>query len=174
LTVIGGEIKQVAFDVLWEHNLVGLALVESGGRFISANKTFCDLVGYNIAELQDRTYQSITHPDDVKYDAIMTSRIINGEETSFSMKKRYITKTGDVVWVLLRVNPVRRNDGTFVACISQVSELIDLIPPSIKYPLSTDIKNKRFWDMVKSNWSIIAFFIVAVAGIISYILKELG
>lgn len=175
MVIIDNEIKQIAFDNIWQNSIVGLALVDSDGRFITANPVFCNLVEYNLAELQDRTYQSITHPDDVKADTIMTNRIIIGEEKTFSMKKRYITKTGKVEWVLLQVNPIHDHTGQFICCISQVSELIDLVPPVLK--VNGNVKesiNNKVMDWVKKYWFLIIFGISAIAGIISNVLKELG
>jgi PAS domain S-box-containing protein len=174
LIIIDNSIKQIAFDNIWENSIVGLALIDSDGRFLNANPLFCSLVEYSLAELQDRTYQSITHPDDVKADVVMTGRVSIGEEKSFSMKKRYLTKTGKVVWVLLQVNPIINHDGSIVCLMSQVSELIDLIPPSITFSKPKESINLKFMDWVKKYWFFILFFIGSLAGVISEAFKRLG
>ncbi|MGC1650901.1 MAG: PAS domain S-box protein, partial [Candidatus Sulfotelmatobacter sp.] len=77
------------------------------------NKTLCDILGYNEAELRDLTFQEITHPDDLPADLIETEKLRNGTLATFSMEKRYVRKDGSDVWVNLTVSGVRDASGKF-------------------------------------------------------------
>src|SRR5260221_10795664 len=56
------------FSGAFEHAAIGLALVSLDGRWLKVNRAFCDLVGYSEAELLTRTFQDITHPEDLEVD----------------------------------------------------------------------------------------------------------
>src|SRR2546429_20139 len=45
-----------------------MALVSPDGRFLRANRSLCDIVGYPADELVMKAFQDITHPDDLDAD----------------------------------------------------------------------------------------------------------
>lgn len=120
-------------DLYWSNAIVGLAVVDMDGRIKYANPLFCSIVEYTEAELQEKNFRDITHLDDVKYDSIMLDRIKRGEVPSYLMKKRYITKTGRVIWVKLRVDSGYNQQGELEIFIAQVG-LVDIPPNEIKIP----------------------------------------
>ena len=103
----------------------GMALAAPDGRFLSANKTFCDLVGYSEAELLDMNFRAITHPDDLESDLWLRRQLLAGDVRSFQMEKRYIRKDGVSVVALLSVSLVRSTDGRPVHFVSQVFDLTE-------------------------------------------------
>ncbi|HKS56720.1 MAG TPA: response regulator [Steroidobacteraceae bacterium] len=72
-----------------------------GGRFEYVNKAFCDLVGYDSAELLTMSWQDITHPEDVAADQSLASSVVEGELPHYTIDKRYIRRDGSIVWVKL-------------------------------------------------------------------------
>lgn len=172
------EIEHIAFKELWEHALIGLAIVSEDGKFISANPNFCKIVEYAEAELQSKTFQDITHPDDLDADVKMSKRLADdvNDENEYLMKKRYITKTGKVVWVVLKVNRLQRENGEFAYFLSQISELIEVLPPisSPIIPTSKTLSNKLMWTWLKSysGWLIIVLGSLAI--IIAKVIEELN
>jgi len=162
--------KENIFDSIWNNSIVGILLVSKDGLILHANDIYLNVIEYNLAEIQLKTFQSITHPDDVDSDVEMTKRIYDGEVPSYRMKKRYITKTGVIVWVLLNVSPVRSSDGEFICYLAQVTELINLNPPILSISTVTDSIDVFKW--ARTNWQMIVFGLTAIAGIISYVIKE--
>src|SRR5262249_9453318 len=53
------------FRVTFEQAAVGIAHVALDGRWLRVNQKLCDIVGYSREELHQRTFQDITHPDDL-------------------------------------------------------------------------------------------------------------
>ncbi|WAL62018.1 PAS domain S-box protein [Thermocoleostomius sinensis] len=90
---------------------IGVSLVTMTGQFVKVNSRYCDLVGYTEAELLSLTFQTITHPADLEEDLAGIRRMIAGEITSFELEKRYITKQGAIVPVLIHVALIRDQDG---------------------------------------------------------------
>ena len=57
--------SEARFRATFEQAAVGIAHVAPDGRFLRLNQRFCDIVGYSQEEMLARTFQDITHPDDL-------------------------------------------------------------------------------------------------------------
>src|SRR5918999_5296968 len=71
------------------YSAIGMALVAPDGRFLEVNPALCRLVGYTRDELLARTFQDITHPDDLEADLRFVRRMLAGEIETYQMEKRY-------------------------------------------------------------------------------------
>ena len=78
---------------------VGLVIVDNQQRLLSANKAFCALTGYSEQEVVGNTYALYTHPDDLPDNLALTNAFFEGTRSNYTYEKRYIRKTGDVIWV---------------------------------------------------------------------------
>lgn len=103
--------SEARFRATFEQAGVGIAHVAANGRFLWLNQRFCDIVGYSPQEMLARTYQDITHPDDLDADLELARQVLAGERPSYSMEKRYIRGDGSLVWVNLTVTLVRETSG---------------------------------------------------------------
>lgn len=109
-----------AVKLFWEESLIGFAIVNKEGNFLYVNAALCDLLGYNKEELLSKKFQEITHRDDLLADETMANKVAEGEESSYTMIKRYLTKTYGVIWVKLKVTGVYADDGVFEVFFTQV------------------------------------------------------
>ncbi len=105
----------------FEHAPIGMALVDADGRWISANPALSRITGYTEAELLGRTFADITHPDDVDADVEQAARVLRGELETYELDKRYVHRTGSIVWVRLSVSIVRGATPYFIAQIQDIS-----------------------------------------------------
>jgi len=113
------------FRATFEQAAVGMAHVLPEGRFKRVNQKFCDITGYTRSELLERTFQDITHPDDLKVDTRFAERLLAGELSTYSMEKRYLRRDGSVVWIALTVSLVRGAGGApdyFIAVVADISD----------------------------------------------------
>ncbi len=101
----------------------GVAIVAIDGRFLHVNQKLEEIIGYASAELQEMTFQEITYPDDLEDDLAQVDGLLAGQIDSYEMEKRYYTKSGHLIWVLLAVALVREEDGTPRHFISQVQDI---------------------------------------------------
>ena len=62
------------------------------------NNEFCALVGYSEEELSTIDWRDITHPDDIDESQRVLSTLIAGENDHARYQKRYIHKSGKIVW----------------------------------------------------------------------------
>ncbi len=92
---------------LYEQAPLGIGILDSvTGQFQQVNNKYSEITGYSEEEMLARTFQMITHPDDVEADVNNMGRLLNGEIDTFQMDKRYIRKDGSTVWVNLTCVPL--------------------------------------------------------------------
>lgn len=93
------------FRTLFEQTAAGVVQNDiRTGRFMRVNQRFCNIVGYSRDELEQKTYQSITHPEDLSDEHEKTQRLLAEEIREFSIEMRYLHKNGGFVWVNLTVS----------------------------------------------------------------------
>ena len=111
------------FQNAFEHAAIGMALVAPDGSWLRVNRSVCQITGYSEDELLKRTFQDITHPDDLEHDVANVKKILAGEIDTYQMEKRYFHKNGSIIWVLLSVSLVRDKDGKPRFFISQIQDI---------------------------------------------------
>jgi PAS domain S-box-containing protein len=117
--------SEVRFVATFEQAAVGIAQVAPDGHWLQVNQRLCEIVGYSREELLTRTFQDITHPDDLETDQVFVRRMLAREIKNYSMQKRYLRKDGGIVWIHLTVALIWKNDGTpdyFISVVEDISE----------------------------------------------------
>ncbi|GFO69241.1 hypothetical protein GMLC_28200 [Geomonas limicola] len=111
---------------LFENSLFGMVAVGPDNRFVRVNDTFCQLLGYQADELVGvMDFLQVTHPDDLPLSQQMHSAMVCGEVPRYTLEKRYLTKGGDVVHVVLFVERIPSEPGHWdgnTACILDITE----------------------------------------------------
>lgn len=140
------------FETAFAAAPIGMTLVSPDGRFLRCNQALCDLLGYTEDELMALSFQDITHPEDLDIDLAHVQRLLSGEASSYTMEKRYLTKTGRLVWVLLAASLVRDDDGApshFISQIKDITEtrkLEDRLRELADHDAVTDLFNRRRFE----------------------------
>ncbi len=89
----------------------GIAHVSLSGRFLSVNRSLCEILGYSADELLARSVKDVSHPDDRDVTDAERGRMLSGEVDSARFEKRYVRKDGTIVWIDLTVALVRNAEG---------------------------------------------------------------
>ena len=113
------------FRATFEQAAVGIAHVSLEGSFLRLNQKFCDIVGYSLEEMLSRSFQDITHPEDLDKDLDLLQQLITGDDDSYNLEKRYICKDSSIIWVSLTVKVIRDYDSSpqwFVSVVEDISE----------------------------------------------------
>jgi PAS domain S-box-containing protein len=111
------------YRVMLASAAAGFANVGLDGRYLRVNRRFCEITGYSEQEMLARTYQEITHPDDLELHAVQAQRVVSGEIPWYSVRKRYIRKDGTVVWVEVTVGALRDEDGRIYQYVDTVTDI---------------------------------------------------
>jgi diguanylate cyclase (GGDEF)-like protein/PAS domain S-box-containing protein len=113
------------FRLSFDNAPIGKALVAPDGRFLEVNPALCGIVGYSRHELRAKTFQDVTHPDDLDADLEFVRQMIAGELRTYSMEKRYLHADGHVVWINLFVSLVRDDTNKPLYFISQIQDITE-------------------------------------------------
>jgi PAS domain S-box-containing protein len=111
------------FRKIYEEGPFGMVLVNKEFRFISANTTFCRIVGYNEHEILNCTFNDITHAEDINIDITNIRKLIDGEIPIYKTEKRYIRKDGLVIWGSLTVTANYSPDGKFLYNLAIIEDI---------------------------------------------------
>ncbi len=114
------------FHIVFRQTAVGVAEIEMiTGRFLTVNRRFCELVGRSEEELLSTTFQAITHPDDLHLHEENTALLMAGKIEQYTLDKRYISKEGAIIWVNLKVSPIRKpgeEPGRNIVVVEDITE----------------------------------------------------
>jgi len=117
------EETEEVFLSAFNYAAIGMALVAPDGTWLKVNNALCSIVGYSQQELLSKTFQDITHPDDLNEDLRLVHQLLDGEIDTYQMEKRYFHRDGRVIHILLSVSLVRRPDGTPRFFVSQIQDV---------------------------------------------------
>ncbi len=121
--------SEAQFRNTFEQAAMGIAHVSTDGKWLKVNQKLCQIIGYTPEELSQKTFQDITHPDDLSNDLKYVARILAGEIATYSIEKRYICKNGIYIWINLTVSLVKKSNGEpdyFISVIEDISDRKDL------------------------------------------------
>ena len=121
--------SETMFSNTFEQAAVGIAHVARDGRWLRVNQKICEIVGYSKAELLQKTFEDITHPEDKHFDSKYVSQMLADEIDTYSIEKRYICKHDRIIWVNLTVSLVKNSMGEpdyFINVVEDISDRHEL------------------------------------------------
>jgi PAS domain S-box-containing protein len=137
------------FRNAFHYSASGIGLVSMQGDFVDVNPALCKMLGYTRKELLNMNFQVITHPEDFQNNLQNRIRLTNHEIDSYRTEKRYFHKNGSIVWALLTVSVVKKDNEPecFITQVINISETKDLITQleakNVQLNITTlDLKNK--------------------------------
>jgi diguanylate cyclase (GGDEF)-like protein/PAS domain S-box-containing protein len=140
------------FEQAFERAPIGMALVSLEGQLLRVNQALCAITGYNARELVTKTFQELTHPDDLDADLELARQLLAGEIQEYQVEKRYIDANGRQVWVNLSGTLVHDGHGKprhFIAQVQDISErkrLEDRLRDLADHDSLTGLRNRRVFE----------------------------
>jgi PAS domain S-box-containing protein len=113
------------FRRVFEEGPLGLGLVGKDCRYLKVNTALCQMVGYSQAELEEKSFVDITYSDDVKADMELAKRLFRGEIPFYRMTKRYVKKSGEIVWANLTASLVHDVKGAPIYGLAMVEDITE-------------------------------------------------
>lgn len=119
--------SEETFRGAFKTSAIGMALVSLEGRWLEVNSSIPEMLGYTEEELLTKTFQDITHEDDLNTDLQYVQEMLDGKRETYSMEKRYYDKNGDIIWVLLSVSLAKTADNKPKYFVSQIENITERV-----------------------------------------------
>ncbi|MDB6128564.1 MAG: sensor signal transduction histidine kinase [Verrucomicrobia bacterium] len=88
------------------------------------NQAFFRITALDPGKVPDvEDVRRISYPDDLKRQDEFRDQLVRGETDEFSMEKRYLRASGEVIWVVLTIKVFRGEQGKI---LQEVSTLVDI------------------------------------------------
>ncbi len=111
------------FRQAFEFAGTGMAIVGLDGAWLQLNRTMCEIIGYTEAELLQKTFLDVTHPDDLAIDLDQVKDLVDGRANHYRIEKRYLHRDGHSVWIHLTASLVRDQSGAPLHFVSQIEDI---------------------------------------------------
>ncbi|MDD2273819.1 MAG: PAS domain S-box protein [Desulfuromonadaceae bacterium] len=109
---------------IFDNSLVGVAVSDENYVFTDVNDAYCRLLGYAKEELIGiKRISDVSHPEDAEKSVEMIRKLQNKELTEYTLEKRYVSKSGKTIPVMLFVKGNYSQDGRFEGSTGSVLDL---------------------------------------------------
>jgi PAS domain S-box-containing protein len=95
------------FHSAFTHAAIGMALVTTEGKFIEANKSFCDMLGRSNPELLATNIGALVSAADLGSLRVLVNQLVAGELPTIHTELRGLHRDGCEVWMALDVSLAR-------------------------------------------------------------------
>ena len=106
-----------------EAHQVGIVITSPSFVFEKVNPAFCRMMGYSADELRSMTFANITYPDHLKQDMENVKKVGRGEIPFYQTEKKYINKSGKVLWGNLIVSTIRDEHGALQNYLAMIIDI---------------------------------------------------
>jgi PAS domain S-box-containing protein len=117
--------SEARFRLTFEQAAVGMALIDSDGRWLGVNERLCAILGYSREEMLIRTIDDVIYSGDIPAHNREMDRLLAGERGAALQEERYLRKDGAIVWVGSAVVPMRgttRETGYSILVMVDITE----------------------------------------------------
>ncbi|MBN1576241.1 MAG: PAS domain S-box protein [Chitinispirillaceae bacterium] len=129
--------SEVKFRNVFDNSAIGKSITSFDGT-VNVNTAFCRMLGYTSAELSQLKWQEISHPDDIELTRKNIESLQTGEKKSVRFTKRYITKSGTVLWADVNTVLQYNKDGKLLYYMTFIMDITERIQADSRVQLSRD------------------------------------
>lgn len=116
--------RELQYRLFFESDLIGMAESTPQKEWITFNNKLCTILGYQANELIQKTWDTLTHPEDYKMEMKFYNELIVRKSSGYSIEKRFIRKDGTYIYCKIAVKAILNPTGTishFVQLIEDIS-----------------------------------------------------
>ncbi len=135
------------FRTIFEQSASGMCLTNMEGKLIKVNSTLCEMLSYPREELVGKHFNSITYPDDLTIGAATIEQIMNGEIKKAVYEKRYLKKSGELIWIHVSTALLHDKHNNPKYFITQMED----ITPRIEGDLALKSSENKFKALVEQS-----------------------
>ncbi len=116
--------NELMFQTVYDQATIGFAFVDAlSGKFIKTNNKYCAILGYTHEEIKDKSFVFFTHPDDIADNLSNLKKLEEGIIREYTTDKRYINKSGEIIWINLTVSPMWESNKTPTTNIAFIKDI---------------------------------------------------
>lgn len=119
---------------------IGMTVLDLGGRFLSANQSFCEAVGYAEYELIALSFKDLTHREDVPLLCALGQQLLAGKQQHFQVETRHWTQDKSPLNIGLTVTMVRDAQQRPICFLLQVVNLTE------QRWMEAELRHRDFYD----------------------------
>ena len=117
--------EELKFRGIFEYSNIGVAIINPNGDIIDLNKEFTEITGYSKRELQQMNFADFTYPDDLNKELDLFKKLNNNDINNYRIRKRYVHKTGTIIWVDIAVSCLRNKNNEIEMFFGMVMDITE-------------------------------------------------
>jgi PAS domain S-box-containing protein len=132
--------SQERFRRCFELSPIGTAITSPSKGCLEVNDALCRILGYARHELLRKTWDELTHPDDLCADLGQFDRVVAGEIDGYTLDKRWLRGDGKIVSTIMSARAVRCPDGSvdyFIGLVQDITERME------RFGTNTDVEDRH-------------------------------
>jgi PAS domain S-box-containing protein len=115
--------SQLRLQAIFRDASLGIAATDLKGYFTDANEAYCRMLGYSLEELKKLNVLDLTHPEDRTRNLELREELKRGDRPNFVYEKRYITRSGDILWSRISASLLRNSQGDVTNLIAIMEDI---------------------------------------------------
>lgn len=120
--VILGQCR-ICCKTVFEKAPIGIAITDTDARFLLVNPTLCKMLEYSSEELKSTNFIDKTHPEDIPISINFIEEAKLGQKDRFFYNKRYITKTGKIIWANVAISLLKDAKGNLYKYLMMIEDI---------------------------------------------------
>src|SRR5205814_3161579 len=81
------------------------------------------MVGYSEESLLQMSFADITYPDDLRADVELAEQLFRGEIPFYTLRKRYVQKSGAIIWINLTASMIHNKEGEPLYGLAMIEDI---------------------------------------------------
>jgi len=159
---------------------IGMLNIDLSGRIIEANPAFASMLGFKHFELEGRSVQEFTPPEDIHLGNEVMNSARSGKLQPMHFQKRYLRRNGTYFWVEIATSLVCK-DGTGepLYLINQVQDIdetkrakVELAEMERRWDFALAATGQGFWELNRDKGGL--SYSTTWSAILGYATGELG
>jgi two-component system, cell cycle sensor histidine kinase and response regulator CckA len=150
---LGRRDSDEQFQSTFEQSGIGMGVISPDGRWLRVNRALCDMLGSAPDDLVGFPTEARTHPDDIPADREAMRLLLAGECRTYTMEKRFLTESDEVLWALVNVSYVPGLEGDPAHLIAGIQDITErkqadaaLRASEERYRLLAHASKEVVWD----------------------------
>jgi len=122
LTVAEPEERDL-FRAIFDAAAIPIIVRDAEGVFVAANRACSELFGLSMAQFREASFVDLTHPDDRERSIRFLTELLQSDEQSGALEKRYRRRDGSVIWARTSVSKLTDEAGDLSRLVVIIQDL---------------------------------------------------